>query len=267
MESGFVHADGTSLYHESHGSGPAVLFVHAGIADSRMWRDQHHLEGHRCVLFDQRGFGQTKWAPGPYSNRDDALTVLDHVGVERAVVVGSSNGGEAAMQLAIVAPDRVAGLVLVGAAPRGWEPEEGWQEDPLWDDAMAASEAGNIDGMVELDARMWLAGNGRSLDDIEPELVDLFREMDRIPATTETERDEHVVTLEPPTNDQLGVIDSPTLVVIGEHDYPDLHLAADYLADRLSDGDPAVISDSAHLPSLERPEAFNRALKAFLALI
>lgn len=265
MESGFIPVDSSQIYYESHGIGSAILFLHAGVADSRMWRGQRHLDGYHSVMFDQRGFGQTKWEPGPYSNRGDAVSVLDHLGIDTAVVVGCSNGGEAAMQLAIVAPDRVTGLVLVGASPRGWEPDGGWLDDPIWDEAVAVAKSGNVEAIVEMDARLWLAGNGRSLGEIDGEHLELFLEMDRIPAITEAERDEHVVTLEPPTNEQLDSIKSPTLVVVGEYDHPDLHLAADYLAERLSDHDAVVIPDAAHLPSLEQPEVFNTELKAFLA--
>ena len=260
-------AGACDIYFETVGEGPAVLFIHAGVADSRMWREQMGLEGHRTITFDQRGFGKTKWAPGPYSNRGDALAILDHAGVDEAVVVGCSNGGEAALQLALVAPERVAGLVLVGAAPRGWVPNGGWSEDPLWDQAVAAAEAGDIDRVVDLDAQMWLAGPGRSIDEIDPELIALFRAMDRIQAETESERDEHVQTLEPPTNDRIDDITQPTLAIVGEHDHPDLVAAARYLAERLGDREAVVLRHTAHLPSLEEPGAFNAALTSFLAAI
>lgn len=264
MESGFIDVDASLIYFESAGDGPAVLFIHAGVADSRMWRDQMDLKGNRTMVYDQRGFGRTEWSPGPYSNRGDALAVLDHLEVDKAVVVGCSNGGEAAMQMAIVAPERVAGLVLVGTAPRGWEPDGGWTEDPLWKEAVAAYKAGNLDRVVELDAQMWLAGVGRSLDDVDPDLVALFEAMDRVPAKTEGDRNQYVETLEPPTNSQLDQIASPTLVVVGEHDYPDLHEAARYLAGVLSTEDAVILPGSAHLPSLEVPEAFNTVLAPFL---
>lgn len=267
MESGYVSNDVCDIYFESHGTGASILFLHAGVADSRMWRNQLQIEGHRSVVFDQRGFGKSKWVSGPYANRADAIAVLDHLGIDSAVVVGCSNGGETAMQLALTAPDRVAGLVLVGAAPRGWEPAGGWTSNPLWDEAVAAFESGDIETVVDLDAQLWLAGAGRSLDEMEGEMLDLFRDMDRTPAATETERNQHIQTLEPPTNEQLDLIDRPTLVVVGDRDEPDLIVAAHYLADRLSDREAVLIEDAAHLPSLEQPESFNTALGGFLATI
>jgi 3-oxoadipate enol-lactonase len=267
MEPGSVKVDNSEIHFVTEGEGPAVLFIHAGVADSRMWRDQMKLDGHRTISFDQRGFGNTRWVPGPYSNRRDALAILDHLEVDEAVMVGCSNGGEAALQLALVAPKRVAGLVLVGSAPRGWEPEGGWDDDPIWDQAVTASKAGDIDRVVDLDAQMWLAGPKRSLDDIDPQLLDLFQAMDRTPAETEAERDEHVQTLEPPTNDRLDEITQSALAIVGEHDHPDVLLAARYLAERLGDRDAVVLRDTAHLPSLEVPGAFNAALTGFLASI
>ena len=264
MDSGYVETNGTSIYYEAVGDGPAILFVHAGVADSRMWRGQMAIDGHRSIVFDQRGFGKTAWVPGPYSNRADCLSVLDHLEVETAALVGCSNGGETAMQLAIVAPERVSSLVLVGASPRGWEPASGWKDDPFWEQASAASEAGDLDEMAVVDAKLWLAGPERRLEDLDQGIVELFYDMDLVPLRTERERDEYTTTLEPPTNDRLESIYAPTLVVVGEHDLSDLHLAARYLADRLSEQDLVTIPGAAHLPSLERPTDFNDVLKAFL---
>lgn len=267
MGSGLLKVDVCDVYYRTAGEGPAVLFFHAGVADSRMWQHQMDLDGHRVIVFDQRGFGNTRWVPGPYSNREDALALLDHLGIDRCVVVGCSNGGEAAMQLALVAPEVVAGLVLVGAAPRGWSPEGGWADDPLDEEAMAAAEAGDHERAVELEARMWLAGPDRSLDEIDPDLIGLFRDMDLTPLRTQNERGEHVQTLNPPTNERLDQISAETLVIVGEHDYPDLVKAAHHLADRLSHRPAVILDGTAHLPSLEVPGPFNETLRGFLTTL
>jgi pimeloyl-ACP methyl ester carboxylesterase len=266
-DSGYVPAGTTQIHYDVAGNGKAVVFLHAAVADSRMWRGQMGLDGYRTIAFDQRGFGQTAWVPGPYANRNDALAVLDHLGVESAVVVGCSNGGEAALQLAVVAPDRVSGLVLVGAAARGWEPDAGWEDDPMWNETVAAFKAGDFDTVVDIEAQVWLAGPRRSLDDIDPDLVALFRDMDRRPQSTESERNEYVETLEPPTNHQLGQIEAATLVVVGEHDLNNLLESAHYLAGLLSDRAAVIIDKAAHLPSLEQPKAFNEVLSTFLQAI
>ena len=267
MESGFIARGPTRLYYESHGAGLALLFLHAGVADSRMWQHQLHLNGYRSVVFDQRGFGRTDWVPEDYSSRDDALTVLDHLGIDHAVVVGCSNGGEIALRMALAAPERVFSLVLVSTAPQGWHPEQGWVDPPTWKKAVAAFEAGDYEAVTRLDAQLWLAGPERRLEDLDPELVELFLEMDRKPTSTETERETHIQGFQPPTDLRLDEIAMPTLVIVGEYEIPDLHEAASYLASRLSDREPVVIEDSAHLPSLEQPEAFNATITGYLSAL
>lgn len=82
--------------------------------------------------------------------------------------------------------------------------------------------------------------------------------------STEKERGELVEPFEPPVNEGLDEITVPTLTVVGAHDLPDMIESAEYLANRISDRSHVVIESAAHLPSLEQPEAFNRALRDFL---
>lgn len=252
---------------ESVGEGPAILFIHAGVADSRMWRDQMSTDGYRCIAFDQRGFGKTPWEGGAYSDREDALAVLDEMGVESAVIVGCSMGGGTALQLAIDHPDRVDALVLVGAFPSGWVPEGGWEENPLEEEADEATESGDFDRVVEIDRQMWLVGYGREADDIDPRLHELFVEMDRIPVKTAAERWEDQVGFGKKLNDHLADIVAPTLIIVGAHDEKLLLDAAHYLAEQLSEREAVVIDGAAHLPSLERPDVFNATLRGFLGTL
>ncbi len=94
-KTGFAPADGAQIYYETGGSGPPLMFIHAGVADSRMWSEQlkSFSETHKVVAFDQRGFGETPWVPEPYADRSDVLAVMDHLDIESAVMVGCSIGG------------------------------------------------------------------------------------------------------------------------------------------------------------------------------
>ena len=102
------------------GSGPALLLVHSTACDSRQWEPQLVLAEDRTVVtVDLRGFGRSPLLPEPYSDAEDVLTVLDHLGIGAAAVVGSSGGGAVALQLAANFPHRVSALVLLCAGAPG----------------------------------------------------------------------------------------------------------------------------------------------------
>ncbi len=125
------------------GAGPPVLLLHAGVTDRRSWGPLvDALDGSaRTLAYDRRGFGTTTYEPEPHSQLDDACAVLDAAGVDRAVLVGASNGGKHAIDLALHRPERVAALVLIGTAVRGAVevPEDGFP--PAVQDLVAAYEA------------------------------------------------------------------------------------------------------------------------------
>ena len=107
-----------------HGGAPALL-LHAGVTDQRSWGPlRAAVEGrHQLVAYDRRGFGATTYVSEPHSAVDDALAVLDAAGIQRATLVGASNGGKRAIDLALAHPERVGALVLIGSGVRG-APEE-----------------------------------------------------------------------------------------------------------------------------------------------
>ena len=119
-----LDVDGATLYYETEGraSKPAVLLIHAGIAHLRMWDPivPALAEGHFVIRFDSRGFGATTTEDVEFSDRTDARNVLDHLGVERALLIGCSRGGGIAIDLAVETPDRVSGLVTIGSGPSGF---------------------------------------------------------------------------------------------------------------------------------------------------
>lgn len=77
------------------GEGPPVVFLHAGVADRRSWRDTVDAIAptHRAIAYDRHGFGDTVYEPEPHAHVDDLLAVLDALDVDRAALVGSSQGG------------------------------------------------------------------------------------------------------------------------------------------------------------------------------
>jgi 3-oxoadipate enol-lactonase len=253
-----------TLHHEVRGEGPAVLLVHAGIADSRMWApvaERLVAGGHRVVTCDLPGFGRTPLEPGVVSEAADLVALLDHLDVERAAVVGASFGGRIALELALRAPERVAALALLDSSLDEFERSE---ELAAFDAAEeAALEDGDLDAAVELTVRMWVTRGDR---DVDPAVVDLVRTMQRDAFAAQLGVDADFDQLDPPLTRRLGEIAAPTLVVVGADDVGDFHRIAQRLADELPAAGPVVTVDgAAHLPALERPDETARLLLDFLA--
>src|SRR3954462_4121205 len=115
------------LPHDEAGSGPAVLLLHAGIADRSMWsadREPLAAAGFRAIAVDLPGFGAAPVAPGPQAAWEDLLRELDQLGGEGAGPAGDSLGAAVALRVAVVAPERVSALVLLSALLQEVEPSE-----------------------------------------------------------------------------------------------------------------------------------------------
>lgn len=264
-ESGFAPSTSARIFYQSSGQGHPVVFIHAGIADSRMWNPQFESVpgGYRYVRLDLRGFGQTGFDGNPFSYHEDVLAVMDHLSLAPSVLVGCSIGGGVALEVTQAAPDRVRGLVLIGADAPGFEPPEEY-EHPRWPEAVAAFEAGEVRTVAEVDVEMWAVGVGRPADSVDQAIIDLVMEMDLVALPSESDREEARIGAESP---DISRLDLPTLVVVGEHDLPDMRAHSEHLARALTGGPPLVIAGAAHLPSLERPEVFNDELVRYLATI
>ena len=158
-------------YTETGGTGPAVVFSHGYLMDSAMFDDQLAAvgaAGFRGIAWDGRGFGGTK-ATRPFSYWDsaqDLLGLLDHLGIEHAVLAGMSQGGFLSLRAALLAPRRVRGLILIDSqagqenpevAPAYEQLEQTWMEHgpaPV-QDIVASIILGPADGPVSYDP--WFA--------------------------------------------------------------------------------------------------------------
>jgi pimeloyl-ACP methyl ester carboxylesterase len=259
---GIAAVNGARIAYDVAGSGPPVLLLHAGIGDRRMWDAQvpAFAEHFTVIRFDARGFGETRKPDAPFSPYADAIGLLDHLGISRAHVVGVSMGSQTAIEAAIAAPERVSALVAVAArtgTPVSSELRAGWERvDELY-------EAGDIGGAVEYELRMWVDGPDRSPDAVDPELRERVREMNAALFTRDDEAGEEL-PLDPPAAERLAEISAPTLIVYGDKDVMDVRQAAGPLAAAIPGARLAVIPDAAHLPQMERPQAFNEIVLRFL---
>jgi pimeloyl-ACP methyl ester carboxylesterase len=254
-------------YDSTGGDGGAdVLLIHAGVNDRRSWR--HVVERlaprHRCVAFDMRGFGETRYErEDGWSPVSDALAVLDAVGVERAVVIGCSMGGEPAVDLALDHSDRVRGLVLIGAAISG-APYPDIEQGPtaeLGARTEAADAAGNVHEVARLEAWMWLDGPGAEEGRVRGPTRVLFLDMNgrALRADDPGQRAEI-----PPAWPRLGEITAPTLVMVGRLDCEDIQAVNERAAAIIPGARLSFLDGVAHLPHLEGDPAALDQIAAFV---
>lgn len=263
-----VRFDNAEIVGETAGFGLPVVFLHAGIADRRMWAEQMQLlasAGYHVVSYDRRGFGETESPDEPFSHLADLEAVLDQLGVHAAVLVGASMGGGLAIDFAIEHPERTIGLVLVGTALTGSdEPEVPEVAEGLFDARDYALERGNYSTVNRIDAHLWLDGPESAQGRVEGEIRDQFLEMNgralAKPALTHEEEPDSAV-------DAVRQIDAPVLLVVGELDFPHIIERHDALSEELPNAFATMIEDTAHLPSLERPDLFDPLLIEFLEAI
>jgi len=170
-----------------------------------------------------------------------------------------------ALALALRAPERVAGLVLIDAALDEFEPS---CDLATFDAAEeTALEAGDLDAAVELNVRFWVDRSGRrDPADVDPAVRDLVATMQRDAFETQIGVDAELEELDPPVARRLGEIAAPALVIAGADDVEDFVAIARRLADELPGaGEVVTIAGAAHLPALERPAEVADLMVAFLA--
>ncbi|WP_354569262.1 alpha/beta fold hydrolase [Glaciihabitans sp. UYNi722] len=264
-----LDVEGAQLYYEtdSHISSPALLLIHAGIANLRMWDPQVPTlaENHFVIRFDTRGYGQTTTEDVEFSNRADALDLLDHLGIQKATLIGCARGGGIAIDLAVENPDRVAGLLTIGSGPSGFpETELTSEEDDLFDQLDAAFEAGDWNTLYDLEVRLWCIGPTRNEADLDPDFVAAAYELNRMNIAHVDDRPVPI-PLEPPAYDRLVDIAVPTFVMVGEQDLSAALTQYEYLLSTIPGADGATFRDSAHIPSVERPDIFELLLTGWLA--
>jgi pimeloyl-ACP methyl ester carboxylesterase len=244
------------------GEGTPIVLLHAGVADRRAWREVAgalHAAGATVVAYDRRGFGQTPATEATFRHVDDLRAVVDAVAPSDgpAHLVGNSQGGLIALDLALAAPQRVATLTLIAPAVSG-EPQGA---DDALDPATlaisarmdAAEEEDDLEAMNALEIRLWLDGPSASEGRVGAAVRDLAIEMNGVALAAAADEDAGAGGAD--AWSRLEEIAVPATVAWGALDVPLVIERCRVLAERLPDV-RAVREwpDVAHLPGLERPD-------------
>ena len=235
---------------DTGGAGVPVVLLHPGIMDSTIWDRTLPLLGeHRVVRFDRRGFGQSPRATEPFNAMADLVAVLDHLGAERAHLVGNSMGGETSLALAVTHPERVASLTLLCPGIGGYPwPDPTPEEQDLYRRYMEAKKSKDVETLVAIGLAEWCRSG---VDDYLTE--QMRRSMASDLAHGDLEQDN------PEQWDRLDKVTAPTMVVAAELDPPDSLQASLDLAERIP-GAELLRLDADHLPQYRDPKTVAEAV-------
>jgi pimeloyl-ACP methyl ester carboxylesterase len=265
MEPFLVEIGEANLVGEQVGEGRPLVFLHAGVADKRMWRPQmvSLSSSFRTLAYDRRGFGETETADVPFSHAEDLRQVLDRLDIQNVSLVGCSQGGRVAIDFTLAYPDRVESLVLIAPAISGAPPPQSFPARALDLDAAldAADEAGDLDRVNAIEAIFWLDGPTSPEGRVGGALRDLFLDMNGIALA----RPDLAQEIDPPSAYEHVVdLRLPVLVLWGDLDFPHVQDRCRYLAETIPGARGQVIPATAHLPNLERPQLMNALIREHL---
>jgi pimeloyl-ACP methyl ester carboxylesterase len=244
--------------------GVPVVFLHAGVCDHHMWREQMDAVagvGYRALAYSRRGFGDAISPDEPFSHLGDLEAVLAHFGIHAAVFVGCSMGGGLAIDFALKHPGRTAGLVLAGTSITGGDyhlSDTDQQMEAVLEDA----EERGPEFQNKADAHAWLDGPRSPSGRVGGAVRELFLDMNHKALTKQPPLTQEIKR--PAAPDRIGEIAAPTLLIAGDLDFNYILTRHEGLSDELPNCFATIIEGTAHLPNLERPDLFNPLLLEFL---
>jgi pimeloyl-ACP methyl ester carboxylesterase len=244
-DQGYVGHDGARIWYATYGSGASVIMLHGGLGHSGNWGYQVPAlaeSGYRAVLIDSRGHGRSTRDSRPFMYElmaSDVLTVMDALRLEKAAVVGWSDGACIALILAMKAPARVAGVFFFGCNMDPSGVKEIAEPNPILDRCLDR----HAKDYVRLSAT--------------PDQFKTFAEAVGLMMKTQPNYSAR----------DLAEIRVPVTIVQSEHDEFIKREHAEYLAQSIPKADFVVLTGVSHFAPLQRPEQFNDALLAFLRRI
>ncbi|GHO90949.1 hydrolase [Reticulibacter mediterranei] len=263
-QASFLNTQGAPLYYEVAGQGDAILFIHAGIADSRMWDEQWSIfaQHYQTIRYDIRGFGRSQIPAGPFAYHADPANLLCFLKIERAHVIGNSFGGKIAIDFALTYPELVTSLTLVAPSVSGTTPSPAIQQFAAEEEALLAK--GDLEAATELNLRTWVDGPRRTPKQVSSMVRQRVYDMQYHAFTIPVPEGAEEIELQPPAISRLAELHMPTLIITGEYDLPDMLFIAQELAKQLPHAQQVALPDAAHVVSMEQPELFNQHALAFL---
>jgi 3-oxoadipate enol-lactonase len=249
----YADVNGARIWVEHEGEGPAVLFVHGGLGDNRLWEPQAHAlaDEFRTIRYDLRYWGRSTAPAVEFSMIDDAIGVLDALDIDRAAVVGLSLGGGLALDVVLAHPERVWALGHVAAGVSGM-PADAYsaEQETAYEDAETARDLAT---MMRIDLEVW-APLG---------VDDRIRELWQATPDAQGPPDYELFRRGEPANERLEQVAVPTLVIVPAHDPAAQRDVGATVAHRVP-GAQLVEIDSDHYLTLREADRITETLRRFL---
>lgn len=243
--------NGVRIHYEVHGSGPTVLLTSGYRATSEMWQPNIAAlsQRYRIIAWDMRGHGRTDSPDDPAAYSEEATVadmaaLLDAAGAGQATIGGLSLGGYMTLAFHLAHPERVQALMLFATGPgyKKDEPRAAWNR--------------RADGIAKDLEDGGLAALQRSAQSLRSHHSSV-RGIAHAARGMLAQRDGRIIC-------SLDTIKVPTLVLAGTKDEPYL-AATDYMAMKIPGAVKVLVPDAGHTVNIDQPDAFNRAVLAFLA--
>ena len=265
--------DGVRLHVEETGSGVPIVFVHEFAGDSRSWEPQlrHFGRSYRCVAYNARGYppSDVPKTVASYSQAraaDDVVSVLDHLGIDKAHIVGLSMGGFATLHFGFRHPGRALSLTVAGCG-YGAEPD---QRERFRAEADVISAELKRDGMASFAARYAYGPSRVQFENKDPRGFLDFKRMLGEHSALGSANTQGGCQRERPSLydlvDEMKALTVPTLVLTGDEDWHCL-LPGILMKRHIPSAALAVMPNSGHTINLEEPDMFNRIVGEFIATV
>jgi pimeloyl-ACP methyl ester carboxylesterase len=265
--------DGVGLYYEETGSGKPLIFVHEFAGDYRSWELQmrHFGQRYRCIAFNARGYppSDVPESPASYSQgraADDISSILDHLSIDRAHVVGLSMGGFAALHFGFRHATRALSLCVAGCG-YGAEPE---QRERFRAEAATIADFIKSAGMKAFAEKYAYGPTRVQFENKDPRGHAEFKRMLSEHSGLGSANTQLGVQRERPSLyelvDDMKRLTVPTLILTGDEDWPCLKPGI-LLKQNIPAAGLAVMPNCGHAINLEAPDEFNRIVGDFLALV
>jgi pimeloyl-ACP methyl ester carboxylesterase len=238
---GELEVNGIKIHYAIYGQGSPVIFLHGGLANTDYWGNQVPAVAahHTVILVDSRGHGRSTRDERPYGYdlmTDDVVAVLDALKIAKADVVGWSDGGILGIDLALRHKDRVGKVFAFAANTVTSGVVEGVEKNPTFA------------------AYIERAGHEYAEHSATPKEYDAF--VDQISKMWADQPNW--------TDDQLKAIDTPILVVDGDHDEAIKRAHTEYIAATIPHAGLLILPNVSHFAFLQDPDQFNFAILHFL---